>query len=84
MTHLFLSHSSADAAGAKAVAKLLRNASLPVWLDLDQLTPGDQWQPALEAALKASTHFVVLVGETGVQRWVRRTTRPDPAKVTQK
>ena len=29
MTHVFLSHSSADAAGAKAVARLLQNASLP-------------------------------------------------------
>jgi formylglycine-generating enzyme required for sulfatase activity len=75
MTQVFLSHSSADAAGAKAVARLLRNASLPVWLDLDQLTPGDLWQPALEAALKASTHFVVLVGATGVQRWVDREVR---------
>src|ERR1022692_4101761 len=75
MTQVFLSHSSADAASAKAVARLLRNASLPVWLDLDQLTTGDLWQPALEAALKASTHFVVLVGATGVQRWVDREVR---------
>ena len=70
MTQVFLSHSSADAASAKAVAQLLRNAGLPVWLDLDQLKPGDLWQPALEAALKTSTHFVVFVGATGVQRWV--------------
>ena len=75
MTQVFLSHSSADAAGAKAVAQLLRNAGLPVWLDLDQLKPGDLWQPLLEAALKASTHFVVLAGATGVQRWVDREVR---------
>ena len=75
MMQVFLSHSSADAAAAKAVARLLRNASLPVWLDLDEIRPGDQWQPALEAALKASTHFVVLVGANGVQRWVDREVR---------
>ena len=75
MMQVFLSHSSADAAVAKAVARLLRNASLPVWLDLDEIRPGDQWQPALEAALKASTHFVVLVGANGVQRWVDREVR---------
>ena len=75
MTQVFLSHSSADAASAKAVARLLRNAGLAVWLDLDQLAPGDLWQPALEAALKASTHFVVLVGATGVQRWIDREVR---------
>ncbi len=75
MAHVFLSHSSADAAGAKAVARLLRNAGLEVWLDLDQLTPGDRWLPALEAALQNSTHFVVLVAETGVERWVDREVR---------
>jgi hypothetical protein len=75
MSHIFLSHSSADAAGAEAVARLLRNAGLHVWLDLDHLAPGDQWQPALEAALTASTHFIVLAGETGVQQWVDREVR---------
>ena len=75
MAHVFLSHASADAAGAKAVAQLLQNAGLTVWLELDQLTPGNPWLPALEAALEASTQFVVLVGETGVQRWVEREVR---------
>ena len=75
MAHVFLSHSSADSAGAEAVAQLLRNAGVEVWLDLDQLTPGEQWSPALEAALKDSSHFVVLVGEAGVQRWVDREVR---------
>src|SRR5271165_1378700 len=75
MPHVFLSHSSADAAGAKAVARLLQNAGLAVWLDLDRLTPGAPWLSALEDALQDSTHFVVLVGETGVQRWVDREVR---------
>src|ERR1035438_10746662 len=75
MAHVFLSHSSADSAGAEAAAQLLRNAGVEVWLDLDQLTPGEQWSPALEAALKDSSHFVVLVGEAGVQRWVDREVR---------
>jgi len=35
MARVFLSHSSADSAGAKTVAQLLRNAGLAVWLDLD-------------------------------------------------
>lgn len=75
MAHVFLSHSSADAAGTKAVARLLQNAGLEVWLDLDRITQGSPWLSALEDALKDSTHFVVLVGETGVQRWVDREVR---------
>jgi formylglycine-generating enzyme required for sulfatase activity len=75
MALVFLSHSSADSAGAKVIAQLLRNTGVGVWLDLDQLTPGEQWSTALEQALKDSTHFLVLVGESGVQRWVDREVR---------
>jgi formylglycine-generating enzyme required for sulfatase activity len=75
MARVFLSHSSADSAGAKTVAQLLRNAGLAVWLDLDEIKPGEQWSSALETALKDSTHFVVLVGAAGVQRWVDREVR---------
>ena len=75
MPHIFLSHSSADSVGAQAVARLLNNAGLDVWLDIEKLLPGDQWPVKLEEALKDSTHFVVLVGESGVQRWVDREVR---------
>jgi hypothetical protein len=75
MAAVFLSHSSADAAAAKVVAQLLGNAGLTVWLELNEVIPGNAWLPTLETALKDSTHFVVLVGETGVQRWVEREVR---------
>jgi formylglycine-generating enzyme required for sulfatase activity len=57
------------------VAQLLRNTGVEVRLDLEQLTPGEQWSKALEQALKDSSHFLVLVGEAGVQRWVDREVR---------
>lgn len=75
MPTVFLSHASPDAPAAKAVAMYLRNAGLDVWLELDKLAPGSTWIPALQAALEASTHFVVLVGPSGVQRWVEREVR---------
>src|SRR5689334_13027945 len=75
MTSVFLSHSSADASAARVVAQLLRNAGLTVWLELDEITPGNAWLPDLENALQASTHFVILVGKTGVRRWVEREVR---------
>ena len=46
MVHIFLSHSSADSGGARAIAQMLRNTGVKVWLDLDQLTPGEEWQTA--------------------------------------
>ena len=75
MAKVFLSHASADAPAAKAVAQLLHHAGLDVWLELDQIKPGQPWLPTLEAALASSTHFVVLVGPAGVQRWVEREVR---------
>ena len=60
---------------AKSVAQLLRRSGLTVWLELDELNPGQPWLPQLEAALAKSTHFVVLVGATGVRKWVEREVR---------
>jgi formylglycine-generating enzyme required for sulfatase activity len=75
MPLVFLSHASPDAAAAQAVAQYLQNAGLDVWLEVNGLTIGPAWIPSLEAALEASTHFVVLVGPSGVQRWVEREVR---------
>jgi hypothetical protein len=75
MPTVFLSHASQDGPAARAVAQHLRQTGLGVWLDLEQLTDGQEWLPALEAALEASTHFLVLVGPSGVRRWVERELR---------
>ena len=75
MPTVFLSHASQDGPAARAVAQHLRQTGLGVWLDLEQLTDGQEWLPALEAALEASTHFLVLVGLSGVRRWVERELR---------
>ncbi|MCX6586304.1 MAG: toll/interleukin-1 receptor domain-containing protein [Acidobacteria bacterium] len=75
MPTVFLSHASQDGPAARAVAQHLRQTGLDVWLDLEQLTDGQEWLPALEAALEASTHFLVLVGPSGVRRWVEREVR---------
>jgi hypothetical protein len=78
MPTVFLSHASQDGDAARAVARHLRDVGDPdltVWLELDALQPGQEWIPALEQALDASTHFLVLVGPSGVKRWVERELR---------
>ncbi len=78
MPTVFLSHASQDGDAARAVARHLRDVGDPdltVWLELDALQPGQAWIPALEQALDASTHFLVLVGPSGVKRWVERELR---------
>ena len=75
MPTVFLSHASQDADAARAVARALRQPGLDVFLELDALKPGQEWIPGLEQALEASTHFLVLVGPSGVRRWVERELR---------
>jgi hypothetical protein len=75
MPTVFLSHASQDADAARAVARALRQPDLDVFLELDALQPGQEWIPGLEQALEASTHFLVLVGLSGVRRWVERELR---------
>ncbi|MFN7647130.1 MAG: SUMF1/EgtB/PvdO family nonheme iron enzyme [Acidobacteriota bacterium] len=78
MPTVFLSHASQDGDAARAVARHLRDVGDPdltVWLELDALQPGQEWIDALEQALDASTHFLVLVGPSGVKRWVERELR---------
>ena len=75
MPTVFLSHASQDADAARAVARALRQPGLDVFLELDPLQPGQEWIPGLEQALEASTHFLVLVGPSGVRRWVERELR---------
>ena len=43
---VFLSHNSRDKNQVKELAKLLRARGLKCWLDVDDLVPGEMWQPA--------------------------------------
>ncbi len=72
---VFLSHASADTEPARQLARGLRGAGLRVWLDADELAPGDLWMERIESALLGAQAFAVYVGPSGVQRWVDRETR---------
>lgn len=72
---LFLSHASEDADAVKELARQLRQAGVDVWLDIDEIKPGDNWMETLEAALHASDAFAVYIGTVGVERWINREVR---------
>ncbi len=42
---------------------------LRVWLDTDDLRPGERWQDGLETAILASASFLVCLGGSGVGPW---------------
>src|SRR5438128_1405215 len=67
---VFLSHSGEDSPAAKELARILGRNGLDVWLDVDQLTPGDRWIQRLEEGLHRATAMIVYVGKSGVRHWV--------------
>ena len=60
---VFISYSSVDRQWVEAFTLALQNAGVAVWLDLFELTPGDNMREALETALATSDFFVPVVGE---------------------
>ncbi len=66
---VFLSHNSKDKAAVRELKARLMAEGLTVWLDEDELCPGDPWQDGLEEGIRASTSVAVLVGKDGVGPW---------------
>jgi TIR domain len=56
---VFISHASTDAALARRIASVLRQAGLKVWDDT-QVLPGENWGKKLGEALQESEAMVVL------------------------
>lgn len=68
---VFLSHAGADIESAKELRRLLGGQpGIQVWLDAEQLKPGDLWQAKIEEALQQASAFLVYVGRGGVQGYV--------------
>ena len=69
---VFLSHSSIDKLWVKRLKDLLIECGLNVWLDQDEIRPGDLFVHALEQGLESS-HTVALIisPEAMASGWVR-------------
>jgi hypothetical protein len=61
MPQVFLSHSTEDAAIARQVADALRAAGVAVWIAPESIRPGEAYNEAIVAGLKASDTLAVLV-----------------------
>jgi formylglycine-generating enzyme required for sulfatase activity len=66
---VFLSHNSKDKPAVRALAEALRARGLKVWLDEDELLPGQRWQEELEKIIKTALTGAVLVGGDGFGPW---------------
>lgn len=72
---LFLSHAGEDASVVRELAHRIRESGYQVWLDVEELKPGDRWMKTLEEALARASAFAVYVGRSGIRRWVDREVR---------
>lgn len=61
MTQVFISHSSEDAFIAREVAAALQAAGLNIWIAPDSIPPGQAYNEAIVAGIKASDALAILV-----------------------
>jgi hypothetical protein len=68
---VFVSYASADSSAAKTIVEELRLRNLNVWLDADELRPGDRWAESIRIAISASSYFLLLLSKHSVRSsWV--------------
>ena len=65
----FLSHHSADKPLIRELRRRLQAQDLRVWLDEEDLRPGQPWQKGLAAGILASASVLVCIGGSGVGPW---------------
>jgi hypothetical protein len=69
---VFLSYHSGDSAWVGRLKSALDAAGVKVWLDKDQIVPGDRFVDALERGIQSSQSVVLVVSEGSMRsQWVR-------------
>jgi hypothetical protein len=68
---VFISHSSEDKPFVRRLAEELRKRSITLFLDEEQLVPGQPWQEALDRAVRSAGSVLVFIGPTGIGPWAQ-------------
>jgi hypothetical protein len=70
---VFLSHNSRDKPWAVELKTALEARGLKVWLDKDEIRPGDQFAEALEQGIAQSATLALIISPEAVASgWVKR------------
>ncbi|MBV9762848.1 MAG: toll/interleukin-1 receptor domain-containing protein [Acidobacteriaceae bacterium] len=68
--HVFISHSRVNSSAALLLCDQLLKHNIDTWLDMRDLEPGAEWEPAVTAAIRSAGGFVFLIGPPGpADRW---------------
>jgi WD40 repeat protein len=68
----FLSYNSLDRLAVEEVARRLSGDGLELYLEVWKLAPGEEFQPALAAALQKSKTCVMFLGPSGLGPWQKQ------------
>ncbi len=63
MALVFVSYSRQQQEFVFKLVADLKQAGVPVWLDQTDITPGQRWDIAIEHALQASTHMLIIISK---------------------
>jgi len=67
-TKVFISYAHEDSDLAENVYNDLKNVGLDPWLDKNSILGGDRWKDAIEAGIKNSEYFVILLSKNSTKK----------------
>jgi hypothetical protein len=62
----FISYSRADLRFVENLAREFRHTGIATWVDVENLRPGDRWEPAIRVAIRSSRAFVFCISPLSV------------------
>jgi len=66
--NIFVSYASQDRLSARAICERLREVGFAPWIDVVNLVPGEQWERAIEEALREADFFVACLSTNSVAK----------------
>ena len=66
--HAFISYAHEDRAAAESIHRELSKAGIPLWLDVLDLGPGNNWRLGIADAIEQSFAFVALISSNSVTK----------------
>jgi hypothetical protein len=66
---VFLSHNSKDKPAVRELGRALGHCGVKVWLDENELVPGENWQNGLVSGILRSIAVAVCIGQVGIGPW---------------
>lgn len=73
MPNVFLSYARSDAPMVERVARDLRSQGVALWMDRQDLIPGEAWLPQIEQAITYADFMLVFISAASLRsNWVRK------------